>query len=234
MTQAAISTGLEALVLMAVLLGLGMAVSRSLLAQIGGEPAYGSEVARQIAAGDLSVHIRVKPGDQHSMLHALSGMRDGLAKLVQGVRLGSESVATASHEIAMGNQDLSQRTERQASALQQTAASMEQLGTTVRHTADSARQANQLAQNASSVATQGGEVVAQVVQTMQGINASSQKIADIIGVVDGIAFQTNILALNAAVEAARAGEQGAASRWSLPKCARWPAVRPPPPRRSSS
>jgi len=123
------------------------------------------------------------------------------------VRHGSESVATASAEIAQGNQDLSARTESQASALEQTAASMEQLGAQVKQNADNARQANQLAMNASAVAVQGGEVVGQVVQTMQGINESSRRIADIISVIDGIAFQTNILALNAAVEAARAGEQ---------------------------
>jgi methyl-accepting chemotaxis protein len=205
---AALGTGLQTLVLMGVLLALGVAVSRSLLQQIGGEPVYASGVAARIAAGDLSTEVQVRPGDTHSMLYALRTMRDGLAGLVHGVRQGSESVATASSEIAQGNQDLSQRTERQASALQQTAASMEQLGTTVKHTADNARQASQLAQAASTVATQGGEVVAQVVQTMSGIHGSSQKIADIIGVVDGIAFQTNILALNAAVEAARAGEQG--------------------------
>jgi methyl-accepting chemotaxis protein len=127
---------------------------------------------------------------------------------VTEVRLGSDSVATASQQIAQGNQDLSGRTEQQASALQQTSATMEQLGTTVRHNADSARQANQLALGASSVAERGGQMVGQVVQTMKGINDSSRRIADIIGVIDGIAFQTNILALNAAVEAARAGEQG--------------------------
>jgi methyl-accepting chemotaxis protein len=206
--KAAVGTGLEAMLLMAVLLGLGLAVSRSLLAQIGGEPTYASEAARRIAAGDLTVDVQVKVGDTSSMLHAVRSMRDGLAGLVQDVRKGSESVATASAEIARGNQDLSQRTERQASALQQTAASMEQLGSTVRHTAENARQADELAKSASAVATQGGQVVAQLVQTMLGIHTSSQKIADIIAVVDGIAFQTNILALNAAVEAARAGEQG--------------------------
>ncbi len=203
-----VQTAVESLVLMAVLLALGVVVSRSLLQQIGGEPAYASDVARRIAAGDLSVEVALKPGDDKSMLHALRSMRDGLAGLVHGVRQGSESVATASGEIAQGNQDLSQRTERQAAAIQQTAASMEQLNTTVKHTADNARQARQLALAASNVATQGGEVVAEVVRTMHGIHGSSQKIADIIGVVDGIAFQTNILALNAAVEAARAGEQG--------------------------
>ena len=124
------------------------------------------------------------------------------------MRQNAESVATASAQIAQGNQDLSHRTEEQASALEQTAATMEQLGSTVRTNADSAKQANQLAQGAARVATHGGEVVGQVVNTMEGISESSRKIGDIIGVIDGIAFQTNILALNAAVEAARAGEQG--------------------------
>jgi methyl-accepting chemotaxis protein len=208
LANAYMQTGLQSLLLLAVLLGLGVAVSRSLLRQIGGEPAYASEMVRRIATGDLSARVQTKPGDTQSMLHALGVMRDSLAGLVHGVRQGSESVATASSEIAQGNLDLSQRTERQASAIQQTAASMEQLSTTVKHTADNARQASQLAQAASTAAAQGGEVVAQVVRTMQGIHGSSQKIADIITVVDGIAFQTNILALNAAVEAARAGEQG--------------------------
>jgi methyl-accepting chemotaxis protein len=135
-------------------------------------------------------------------------MRLGLARVVSHVRHGSEGVANASSEIAHGNHDLSARTEQQASALEQTAASMEQLGDAVRQNADNARQANELAMSASTVAVRGGAVVGQVVETMKGINDSSRKIADIIGVIDGIAFQTNILALNAAVEAARAGEQG--------------------------
>ena len=142
------------------------------------------------------------------MLEALPQMRTQLTQVVRNVRSGSESVATASVQMAQGNTDLSARTESQASALEETAASMEQLNATVRQNADSAQQASQLAANASTVAVQGGEVVAQVVDTMHGINASSQKISDIIGVIDSIAFQTHILALNAAVEAARAGEQG--------------------------
>ena len=142
------------------------------------------------------------------LLQALLQMRDNLARVVSGVRGYAEGVSTASAEIAQGNHDLSSRTESQASALEETAASMEQLNATVRQNADSAQQASQLAASASTVAVQGGEVVAQVVDTMHGINESSRKIADIIGVIDGIAFQTNILALNAAVEAARAGEQG--------------------------
>lgn len=163
----------------------------------------------KVAAGDLSGHIQINAKDEIGvLLVGLSHMKDNLVRLVQEVRQNAESVATASAQIAQGNQDLSSRTEEQASALQQTAATMEQLGTTVRNNADSARHANQLAQNASTVANQGGEVVSQVVMTMQGINDSSRKIGDIISVIDGIAFQTNILALNAAVEAARAGEQG--------------------------
>jgi methyl-accepting chemotaxis protein len=161
-----------------------------------------------VADGDLSVHIDVKPGDTTSLLARLGVMQASLVAVVSNVRQNSESVATASARIAQGNQDLSGRTEEQASALQQTTATMEQLGTTVRNNADSAQQANQLALGAATVAAQGGAVVAKVVTTMQGINDSSRKIGDIIGVIDGIAFQTNILALNAAVEAARAGEQG--------------------------
>jgi methyl-accepting chemotaxis protein len=167
------------------------------------------EAVELVAAGDLSGRIDVSSKDEIGvLLGALARMKDNLVRLVQDVRQNSESVATASSQIAQGNQDLSSRTEEQASALQQTAATMEELGTTVRNNADSARHANQLAQNASTVANQGGAVVNQVVATMQGINDSSRKIGDIISVIDGIAFQTNILALNAAVEAARAGEQG--------------------------
>jgi len=166
-------------------------------------------VADRVAAGDLSCEIDIASLDETGqVLQALKRMQASLSSVVSDVRSNSESVATASAEIAQGNQDLSQRTEEQASALQQTAATMEQLGTTVRNNADSAKQANQLAQGASAVAVQGGDVVGKVVSTMQGISDSSRKIGDIIGVIDGIAFQTNILALNAAVEAARAGEQG--------------------------
>jgi methyl-accepting chemotaxis protein len=162
-----------------------------------------------IAQGDLNRPITIEGRDELAqMLKALSEMQSGLSQIVRRVREGSESVSTASAEIAEGNQDLSARTESQASALQETAASMEELSSTVKQNADNARQANQLAQSASTVAVQGGEVVAQVVDTMKGISTSSKKIADIINVIDGIAFQTNILALNAAVEAARAGEQG--------------------------
>ncbi len=168
-----------------------------------------SETARAIAQGDLSRDIDTSRSDEIGQLtQALAQMQDALAALVGSIRTSADSIATASTQIASGNIDLSQRTEQQASSLQQTAATMEQLGTTVRHNADSASQANQLARGASQVASTGGSVVEQVVQTMKGIDASSKKIADIISVIDGIAFQTNILALNAAVEAARAGEQG--------------------------
>jgi methyl-accepting chemotaxis protein len=167
------------------------------------------QVAEQVAAGDLSAAVPPAGRDEAGrLLQALGRMKDSLGRVVGSVRSNAESVATASAQIAQGNHDLSQRTEEQASALEQTAASMEQLGSTVRQNADNARQANQLAQGASTVAATGGQVVVDVVQTMKGINDSSRRIADIIGVIDGIAFQTNILALNAAVEAARAGEQG--------------------------
>ena len=164
--------------------------------------------AGQIAEGDLTQPIATQGRDEAALLGALHHMQASLTRVVADVRGNAESVATASGQIAQGNHDLSARTEAQASALEQTAASMEQLGATVRQNADNAAQANQLAMNASTVAVQGGAVVAEVVDTMRGINDASRKIADIIGVIDGIAFQTNILALNAAVEAARAGEQG--------------------------
>ncbi|WP_301260590.1 methyl-accepting chemotaxis protein [Eleftheria terrae] len=166
-------------------------------------------VASGIAAGrlDQSIDLGVA-GEEGDLLRTMHRMQQQLSDVVGTIRSGADSVATASSQIAQGNQDLSQRTEQQASALQQTAATMEQLGSTVRNNADSAAQANQLALGASSVAARGGDVVGKVVSTMQGISDSSRKIGDIIGVIDGIAFQTNILALNAAVEAARAGEQG--------------------------
>ena len=200
-----IGLGVTALLLA---VALGWLITRSLLRELGGEPRTAADVARAVAGGDFTQPIAVKDGDTTSLMAQLAAMKDGLAQVVSQVRRGSESVAMASSEIAQGNQDLSARTESQASALEETAASMEQLGATVRQNADSAGQANALARSASDVAVRGGEVVGQVVQTMKGINESSQRIADIIGVIDGIAFQTNILALNAAVEAARAGEQG--------------------------
>jgi methyl-accepting chemotaxis protein len=187
---------------------LSVLITRRLLAQLGGEPTAATQVARAVAAGNLSTVIHVRKGDTTSLMARLLHMQTSLSEVVATVRQGSERVAQASNEIAQGNTELSDRTDQQASALQQTAASMNVLGGTVRQNADSARQADELAKSASTVAKQGGEVVGRVVQTMQGINESSRRIGDIIGVIDGIAFQTNILALNAAVEAARAGEQG--------------------------
>ncbi|RZI42658.1 HAMP domain-containing protein [Herbaspirillum sp. HC18] len=166
-------------------------------------------VAKRVAAGKLGAQIEVSGKDETSeLLRALKEMDDSLSKIVSQVRMGTDEIGTASNEISAGNSNLSARTESQASALQQTASSMEELTSTVRHNADSAQQANTLVRSASESAMKGGEVVSQVVQTMGSIKESSRKIVDIIGVIDGIAFQTNILALNAAVEAARAGEQG--------------------------
>jgi methyl-accepting chemotaxis protein len=196
--------GVIGLVLTAVVL----AVVRNIERAVGGEPEAAAEAARRIAAGDLSVDVAIRAGDERSLMFAMKRMRDALAGIVGQVRAGTDTIATASCQIAAGNQDLSSRTEEQASSLEETASSMEELTSTVKQSADNARQANALAQSASQVAGRGGEVVTQVVDTMASINESSKKIVDIIGVIDGIAFQTNILALNAAVEAARAGEQG--------------------------
>jgi methyl-accepting chemotaxis protein len=183
-------------------------IARGLLRQLGGQPEYAASIVSAIAAGDLGVKIETAPGDRASLLFAMKGMRDSLVAIVEQVRNGTLSIASVSTEIANGNRDLSGRTERQAGTLEATTASVEQLTATVRQNADNAHRANALAESASEVALRGGAVVSQVVETMATINDSSKKIVDIIGVIDGIAFQTNILALNAAVEAARAGEQG--------------------------
>jgi methyl-accepting chemotaxis protein len=183
-------------------------ITRWLTRRLGGEPEYAAEIAGRIAAGELSVEVRTAPGDSGSLLLAMGSMRESLAHIVGQVRVATDTIASASDQIVAGNLDLSARTEQQASSLEETAAAMEELTTAVKHNSASARQANQLALDASGIAEKGGAVVGQVVQTMGSINASARKIVDIIGVIDGIAFQTNILALNAAVEAARAGEQG--------------------------
>jgi methyl-accepting chemotaxis protein len=186
----------------------GLLMVRSIARQLGAEPGEAANVAQSVGSGDLSVRIDLKPGDTSSLMAQLKRMQESLIGIVGQVRIGTDTIATASAQIAAGNMDLSSRTEQQASSLEETAASMEELTSTVKQNADNARQANQLAESASSVAVKGGRVVSQVVDTMSAINSSSKKIVDIIGVIDGIAFQTNILALNAAVEAARAGEQG--------------------------
>ena len=193
-------------VFVSILMGLG--VMRSILGQLGGEPGYASEIAHRIAGGDLTSKIETKANDRSSLLASMKLMQEQLTATVLQIKESAESIGSGSKQIASGNADLSQRTEEQASSLEETASSMEELTSTVKHNAENARQANQLAAGASEVAVKGGDVVVQVVSTMNAITESSKKIVDIIGVIDGIAFQTNILALNAAVEAARAGEQG--------------------------
>jgi len=196
--------------LLAVLISIAVTVlvSRSISRELGGEPSEVRTVVQAIQQGDLTVPVQVKAGDTTSVMVAVRDMQQRFHELVSAVRDNVDQLRTTSQDISTGNQNLGQRTEQAASSLEQTAASMEELTATVRQSADSARQANQLATTAAGTATKGGEVMQQVVSTMQDIHQSSQKIADIIGVIDGIAFQTNILALNAAVEAARAGEQG--------------------------
>jgi methyl-accepting chemotaxis protein-1 (serine sensor receptor) len=190
-------------------LGVAFFLATALSNSITKPVAEAVSLSASVAHGDLTTPINATRRDElGQLLGSLASMQSSLLQVVQRVRSGSDAVSTASAEIAQGNQDLSSRTESQASALEETAASMEELSSTVKQNADNARQANQLAQSASTVAVQGGEVVGQVVDTMRGISDSSKRIADIISVIDGIAFQTNILALNAAVEAARAGEQG--------------------------
>nr|WP_315485728.1 methyl-accepting chemotaxis protein [uncultured Undibacterium sp.] len=190
------------------LFALGFIIARGLTKQLGCEPQYAMDITSAIAAGDLTVHIELDAKNQTSLLYSIFSMRNSLRDIIREVRKGTESIVTSSTEIASGNMDLSSRTESQASALEETAASMLTLTDAVNLNSSHARNANQMAASASSVAVKGGAVVNQVIDTMSVINASSQKIVDIISVIDGIAFQTNILALNAAVEAARAGEQG--------------------------
>ncbi len=202
--QALISTLLIGALVSAVML----AIMRAVRVSLGGEPAYAVEAVTRIAGGDFTVPVRTRAGDERSVLAAMQRMQEKLSGTLQDIRGAAGSIASATSQISAGNTDLSQRTEEQASALEQTASSMEELTGIVRQNADNARQAASLAVNASDIAHRGGEVVSQVVSTMGEINHASRQIVDIIGVIEGIAFQTNILALNAAVEAARAGEQG--------------------------
>ena len=183
-------------------------IIRSLLKQLGGEPEFAIKIAGRIAEGDFTVAIETKANDESSLMFALKRMSESLTNIVTDVRNTTETITAASQEIAAGNSDLSQRTEEQASSLEETASSMEELTSTVKQNAENAKQANQLAANASDIAVKGGQAINEVVDTMASISTSSKKIGDIISVIEGIAFQTNILALNAAVEAARAGEQG--------------------------
>ncbi|MYM36756.1 chemotaxis protein [Duganella sp. FT94W] len=183
-------------------------IKRGLLKQLGGEPAYATDIANRISHGDLATEVVVVPGDESSLLFAIKTMRDSLSSIVGQVRQGTEAINSASTEIAQGNEDLSARTGQQASALEKVASAMEELTSTVKQNASNAQQANALAQSASQVSEQGGAVMQQVTETMESINAASKQIVEIISVINGIAFQTNILALNAAVEAARAGDQG--------------------------
>ncbi|GKW17671.1 methyl-accepting chemotaxis protein [Pectobacterium actinidiae] len=183
-------------------------ITRTLKNQLGGEPLYATHVARQVADGDLAVDIVLKPNDHNSLLATMRHMSNNLGDIVEQVRQSSEAIASGSSQIAAGSENLSQRTEEQAASLQQTAASMEQMSQAIRQNAHTVRSVTQLASQASETATKGGDAISNMVITMKEISASSHKIRDIISVIDGIAFQTNILALNAAVEAARAGEQG--------------------------
>ena len=192
----------------AISLAVGYRVARSIVRQLGAEPGNAAALAQSVAQGDLTVAIELRPNDTDSVMAHLKQMQQALVAVVSSVHDGAETVSSASAQIAEGNADLSARTEGQASSLEQTAASVEEFNSSVRQNADNTRQADRLAHAAYEVADQGGAVVAKVVTTMKDIHQSSARIADIIGVIDGIAFQTNILALNAAVEAARAGEQG--------------------------
>ncbi|MGF6767097.1 methyl-accepting chemotaxis protein [Paraburkholderia sp. GAS33] len=183
-------------------------LNRGILRSLGGDPSYAAEIANQIAGNDLTGMVKTATDDRSSLLFSMKRMQEQLTQTIGTIKISADSIATATHQIATGNQDLSQRTEEQAASLEETASSMEQLTSTVTQNADNAGQANQLAAQAAQVAEQGGTAVSRVVETMEGINASSDKIANIVDLIEGIAFQTNILALNAAVEAARAGEQG--------------------------
>ncbi|MFM0525458.1 methyl-accepting chemotaxis protein [Paraburkholderia strydomiana] len=185
-------------------------LNRALRGSLGGDPELASDVARRIAAGDLSVPMDTRNASRRSVLYAIEDMRKQLAQVMAAIKGSTETIRSATQEIAIGNGDLSQRTEEQAASLEETVSSMEQITSMVMSNAENATRANELASSASLIAVRGGEVVGKVVETMHDISNSSAKIAEIVGVIEGIAFQTNILALNAAVEAARAGDQGKA------------------------
>ena len=209
-TYASSRLGIIALALAALVVSVVSAVliTRGIIKQLGGEPGDAADAADRVASGDLTTDVIVRPGDDTSLMHSMKTMRESLVGIVSQVNASTGAIASAAGQIASGNLDLSSRTEEQAASLEQTAASMEELTATVKRNSEHARQANELAASASVVSERAGGVVSQVVQTMGSINEASQKIVEIIAVIDGIAFQTNILALNAAVEAARAGEQG--------------------------
>lgn len=205
---------LRAIVLVAIVVGglvaaaLGYFLIKYVYGQLGGEPGYASQIVHSIAGGDLTVHVELDPADNQSLLFAMKAMQQKLSQTIFEIRQSTETINVASNEIAQGNMELSNRTESQADALEETSTSMGDLTNIVKTNADNTRHANQMAQSASAVAQEGSKTVMQIIDTMGSINASAKKITDIISVIDGIAFQTNILALNAAVEAARAGEQG--------------------------
>ncbi|MEX3897862.1 methyl-accepting chemotaxis protein [Paraburkholderia sp. BR10954] len=203
-----LGAGLILVVAALVLCAVTVVLNRTLRRSLGGDPEHAAEVAHRIAAGNLAIHVNTRGASEGSVLFAIESMRVQLANVVTVIKKSSESILLAAQEIAVGNSDLSRRTEEQAASLQQTASSMEQITSMVTNNADNAARANDLAGTASAIADRGGEVVGKVVHTMQDISESSAKISEIVGVIEGIAFQTNILALNAAVEAARAGVQG--------------------------
>jgi methyl-accepting chemotaxis protein len=205
----ALASNLTLICLIGAALTLGMLwLIRSIRTILGGEPDYAAQICARIASGDLGAQVKISGGGDDSLLYAMSQMQHQLVDTVRRIQTSAESITTGANEIATGNLELSSRTEEQAASLEETAASMEELTATVKHNTDNARQGNTLAANAAEVAARGGEVVRRVVATMHDISTTSERVEQIIGVIDGIAFQTNILALNAAVEAARAGDQG--------------------------